>query len=90
MWPAGQNTPATWPRLAEAGGRPELHLALAGRAEAYYSLIIAEAPVGGCSPRVGAQRFRLSGLFVVPEPAGAEYETDYKWVLPKYTTRPGA
>ena len=33
----------------------------------------------------GAQRFRLGGLFVVPEPAGAEYETDYKWVLPKYS-----
>ena len=30
--PASQNMPANWPRLAEAGGRPELDLALAGRA----------------------------------------------------------
>ena len=29
VWPASQNTPAN---LAEAGGRPELDLALAGRA----------------------------------------------------------
>ena len=33
-WPAGRNVPANWPRLAEAGGRPELDLALAGRAGA--------------------------------------------------------
>ena len=32
MWPASQNISANWPRLAEAGGRPELDLALAGRA----------------------------------------------------------
>jgi hypothetical protein len=30
--PASQSTSANWPRLAEAGGRPELDLALAGRA----------------------------------------------------------
>ena len=30
--PASQNMPANWLRLAEAGGRPELDLALAGRA----------------------------------------------------------
>ena len=30
--PASQNASANWPRLAEAGGRPELDLALAGRA----------------------------------------------------------
>eukprot|EP00964_Phaeocystis_antarctica_P051574 scaffold30096_cov69-Phaeocystis_antarctica.AAC.5 len=32
VWPASQNISANWPRLAEAGGRPELDLALAGRA----------------------------------------------------------
>ena len=30
VWPASRNTSANWPRLAEAGGRPELDLALAG------------------------------------------------------------
>ena len=30
--PASQSVSANWPRLAEAGGRPELDLALAGRA----------------------------------------------------------
>ena len=33
VWPVSQTTSANWPRLAEAGGRPELELALAGRAE---------------------------------------------------------
>lgn len=33
----------------------------------------------------GAQRFRLGGLFVVPEPAsGQEYETEYVWIVPRY------
>lgn len=33
----------------------------------------------------GAQRFRLGGLFVVPEPAsGREYETEYVWTVPRY------
>eukprot|EP00964_Phaeocystis_antarctica_P148758 scaffold115704_cov75-Phaeocystis_antarctica.AAC.3 len=32
VWPACQNTSAGWPRLAEAGGRPELALRMAGRA----------------------------------------------------------
>ena len=32
VWPADQNTSSTWPRLAEAGGRPgALDLALTGR-----------------------------------------------------------
>ena len=30
MGPASQNRSTSWPRLAEAGGRPELDLALAG------------------------------------------------------------
>ena len=29
VWPASQNMPANWPGLAEAGGRPEILLALA-------------------------------------------------------------
>jgi hypothetical protein len=32
LWAASRHTPAVWPRLAEAGGRPELDLALAGLA----------------------------------------------------------
>lgn len=33
----------------------------------------------------GAQRFRLGGLFVVPEPAsGRDYETEYVWIVPRY------
>tara|TARA_B100000795_G_scaffold182829_1_gene138584 strand:- start:121 stop:420 length:300 start_codon:yes stop_codon:yes gene_type:complete len=34
VWPANRNVSADWPRLAEAGGRPELDLALAGRIKA--------------------------------------------------------
>ena len=32
MGPASQNRSTSWPRLADAGGRPELDLALAARA----------------------------------------------------------
>eukprot|EP00964_Phaeocystis_antarctica_P154906 scaffold123817_cov51-Phaeocystis_antarctica.AAC.3 len=32
VWPASQSLSANWSRLAEAKGRPELALALAGRA----------------------------------------------------------
>ena len=40
-WPAGAAPVTDWPRLAEAGGRPALALALAGRAEG-------RGVLGGC------------------------------------------
>eukprot|EP00964_Phaeocystis_antarctica_P080970 scaffold50597_cov45-Phaeocystis_antarctica.AAC.2 len=49
VWPASQNTSADWPRRAEAGGRPALDLALAGRFQSWRAHW--PTPLGGSLPR---------------------------------------
>ena len=58
VWPACQRTPTKWPRLAEAGGRLELALALVGRAGGRIgrSLWAAGFHGGSCRSRLLARR----------------------------------
>ena len=59
VWPASQNTSANqqnWPRLAEAGSRPELDLALAGRAGGRFGQSLwATVSHAGARPAHGAR-----------------------------------
>ena len=69
VWPASQSISANWPRLAEAGGCPELDLALAGRIKAG----VGSGPLGHLGFHMSVRPAELTTAALRPASSGVTW-----------------